>query len=124
MTPRAQCSSADPTEPGGWSARPLRSSPAARKHSSSIKSLKKPGHPIWGSVTKGQKKHYKDLGNAGRKGWEAGEEGETPRPLFIAVLGTKLQAGRKAEACVARDDTALHGQKMPSVTTPRRDRTK
>jgi hypothetical protein len=59
MTPRAQCSSADPTEPGGWSARPLRSSPAARKHSSSTKSLKKPGHPIWGSVTKGQRKHYK-----------------------------------------------------------------
>jgi len=24
------------------------------------------------------------------------------------VPGTKLQAGRKAEACVARDDTALH----------------
>ena len=43
---------------------------------------------------------------------------------FIAVPGTKLQAGRKAEACVARDDTTLHGQKMPSVTTPRRDRTK
>ena len=59
MTPRAQCSSADPTEPGGWSARPLRSSPAARKHSSSTKSLKKPGHPIWGSVTKRQRKHYK-----------------------------------------------------------------
>ena len=59
MTPWAQCSSADPTEPGGWSARPLRSSPAARKHSSSTKSLKKPGHPIWGSVTKRQRKHYK-----------------------------------------------------------------
>ena len=38
--------------------------------------------------------------------------------------GAKLRACRKAEACVARDDTALHKQKIPSVTTPRRDRTK
>ena len=58
-TPRAQCSSADPTEAEGWCARPLRSSPTARKHSSSAKSLKKPGHPIWGSVTRRQGKHYK-----------------------------------------------------------------
>src|SRR6185503_19227459 len=70
------------------------------------------------------KETLQNLGNAGRKGWEAGEEGETPRPLFIAVPGTKLQAGRKAEACVARDDTALHGQKLSSVTAPRHDRTK
>ena len=50
---------ADPTEAEGWSARPLRSSPTARKHSSSAKSLKKLGHPIWGPVTKRQRKHYK-----------------------------------------------------------------
>ena len=39
-TPRAQCSSADPTEAKGWCACPLRSSPNARKHSSSTKCLK------------------------------------------------------------------------------------
>jgi hypothetical protein len=58
-TPRAQCSSADPTEAEGWCARPLRSSPNARKHSSSTKCLKKPGHPIWGPVPRRQGKHYK-----------------------------------------------------------------
>ena len=36
-TPRAQCSSANPTEAKGWCARPLQLSPTARKHSSSIK---------------------------------------------------------------------------------------
>ena len=124
MTPWAQCSSADPTEPGGWSARPLRSSPAARKHSSSTKKSKKARPPHLGVGHEKAKETLQDLGNSGRKSWEAGEEGETPRPLFIAVPSTKLQASRKAEACVARDDTTLHGQKTPSVTTPRRDRKK
>ena len=50
---------ADPTEAEGWCACPLRSSPTARKLSSSAKSLKKPGRPIRGPVTKGQSKHYK-----------------------------------------------------------------
>jgi len=36
-TPRAQCTSASPTEAEGWCAHPLRLSPAARKLSSSIK---------------------------------------------------------------------------------------
>ena len=67
MTPRAQCSSADPTEPGGWSARPLRSSPAARKHSSSTKGLKKTRPPHLGVGHEKAKETLQNLGNAGRK---------------------------------------------------------
>ena len=53
-TPRAQCSSADPTEPKGWSAHPLRSSPTARKHPSSVKSLKSQATPSGGRSQKGK----------------------------------------------------------------------
>ena len=82
MTPRAQCSSADPTEPGGWSARPFRSSPTARKHSSSAKSLKKPGHPIWGPVTKRQRKHYKSWAMLEERAGRLERKGNPATPIY------------------------------------------
>ena len=53
--------------------------------------LKKPGHPIWGPVTKGKGKHYKTQAMLEEE-WGSWRGKGTPRPLFIAAPGTKLQA--------------------------------
>src|SRR6185295_17817746 len=90
-TPRAQCSSADPTEAEGWCARPLRSSPNARKHSSSAKSLKKPGHPIWGPVTKRQRKHYKNWAMLEESVGKLEKKGNPTTPIYSC-------AGHKASS--------------------------
>ena len=46
------------------------------------KSLKKPGHPHQGAGHKKAKETLQELGNAGRKSWEIGEEREPHDPYL------------------------------------------